>query len=175
MPISNQRLFLVIASAVVYFLILFSIPLRIKYIMNRTGKKLVSVEKKNILLQVLIIVFAGLLIGVLLIRELGLMTDIVISLVAILGVAMGSEEVALNDKCGLYEKGIIGNGHFLPLTEIFALPALSYSKEEQEALDPRVLMVTTDKKGTVNFIYSSPEEKDLIEKGLLSLNPGLAR
>lgn len=175
MALSNQRIIMVLASAIVYFLILASLPLRIKMIMKKAGKNLVAVQGKNILMQILIIIVSGLLIGMLYIRELGFFADIVICLVGILGCAMGAEEAALNNKCGLYENGIIGNGRFLPLSEIFALPTLTYSKEEQAALDQKVLVVTTDKNGTVNFLYATPEEKDLMEKGLISLNPGLAR
>lgn len=172
---TSQRFIIFLAGLIVYFLIIVTIPLRIKFIMNRTGKLLVKVQGKSIAMQILVIILSGLLIGLLLFRELGFFTDVVICFVGILGCAMGSEDAALNNKCGLYEKGIIGSGHFLPLSEIYALPALSYSKEEQDVLDPKVLMIMTDKKGVVNFSFSTAEEKREVENGLLALNSGLAR
>ncbi len=172
---NTQRMILVVAAAIIYILILASSPFRLKYVLKRAGKLIVAVQKKKIFMQILILIFAALLIFLLFFRELGLFIDVIICLVAILGAAMGSEEMLLNKASGLYENGIIYNGNFLPLKEIYALPTLSYSKEEQESLDPRVLSVTTDKKGTVNYYFASAEEKNSVQNELLKLNPSLVR
>lgn len=172
---NTQRFILIAATAIVYLLILATAPLRLKYILKKAGNIIVPAQKKPIFMQVLILIFAALLIFLLFFRELGTAIDLIICLVAILGAAMGSEEAILSKVPGLYKNGIIFNGNFLPLSEIFALPTLSYSKAEQKKLNPCVLTITTDKKGTLNYIFSSEEEKKYIQDGLLQLNPSLKR
>lgn len=173
MELNRLRMVMVIVSGIIYGLILVSVPFRVKYVMKRSGKLIVSTAKKNIMFQIVSVILSGALLGILFFRELGFFSDLIICLVAILGSAMGSEDGALSGKNGLYENGLIGNGHFLPLSEIVALPALSYSKEEQEALNQNVMMVTTESKGTVNYLFDSAEEKKLVENELLKLNPAL--
>lgn len=175
MEMEKVRLMMVFAGAAVYMLVLASIPLRLKLIMRKAGNLVVPIAKKNIVMQIGIMILSGCLIGILAVRELGLFVDAVILLVGIIGVVMGSQDAFLSGKGGLYENGIIGNGCFVSISEINALPALSYTKEEREALNQTVLMVSTENRGIINFLFDTEEEKKNIENELLKLKPGLKR
>ena len=169
------RLLLICVSFVMYVLMLVSVPLRKKIILKRAGRCILKIRKNRLFMQVVAITFAGLLLALLFIRNLGSAGNVIICLVSILATAMSSEEIALNDVSGLYENGIIADGHFLMLSEIFAIPALSYSKEEQERQNANALVIQTDKRGVVTFAFPTPRERDAVLDGLLKLNPNLAR
>lgn len=171
----NLRLFIVLLSAFIFLIIIFSIPFRTKYIIKCAGKLILPVYNNHPIIPVFIIILSALLITIIGFKELGFISDTIICLVSILGVAMGSEEVALYNKWGVYTNGLIGNGHFLALKEIYALPYLSYTKEEQEQYNNKVLPITTDKRGTINFIYKTEKECEDVKNALLKLAPDLRR
>ena len=175
MDFAQKEILLAGAAVLIYLVIIASIPLRVRFILKKAGKILVPVLEKKVLLQYVTIVISGFLIVILFFRELGFVYDCIICLVSILGCAMSSEEICLNKKCGLYQNGLIANGHFLPLEEIYALPVLSYEKEVQDSMDPRILVITTNRQGTVNYVFSSAEEKLQVQNGILKLKPGLER
>ena len=176
MNFNDYRFLLIISALAVFLLLLFSIPFRKKNYSNKAGKNLVKTsENKKYLMNYLSIIFAAFLIAILFFRNLGFVYNLIICLVALLAVYMGTEEIVLNGLSGLYENALIGNGKYLSLSEIFVLPVLSYSKEEQAALDQRILVITTEKKGSVNFIFSSEDEKNFVENQLLKLKPELCR
>ena len=52
---------------------------------------------------------------------------------------------------------------------------LSYTEEEQQRQNERVLRVTTDKRGTLTFVYDTPEECKAVIDTLLSIAPDLKR
>ncbi len=170
----NFRVIFVVFSAVLYLLAFFLVPLKTKFLLKKTGKLVVPTRKKNIFLNILILIFSALLIFMVWLRDLGIFTDGVVCLVSVLGCAMSLNEISLNKFCGLYENGIIGNGRFLPLEKILALPLLKCSKEELENIDSRILVVSTEKNPSEQFIFSTEEEKNSVQNEILKLNPRLA-
>lgn len=170
-----------VVSAVLYFLILVFVLVKTKIMVKSAGKIIISFKKKNILFQILTMIFSALLVFIIGVKSLGVFTDSVVCLVALLGCYMSSNEILANGFCGLYENGLIGNGHFLPFEKILALPLLSASNEggasefsSSPGIDPRILLVKTERNSAEQFIFSSEEEKDFVQKEILKRNPGLS-
>ena len=167
------RYVVVLIATAFYILILTTIPIRVKYIMRRIGKMIFPTTAKKPFLDIFIIIFAALLITLLFFRNVGLLGTIAICLVAILGTAMGSEELALLKKNGVYKNGIIFGGNHIPLDEIYALQVF-YNESEDESANKenkRVLKILTNKKGTITLIYSSEEECRNVVDTLQKLSP----
>ncbi len=168
------RVGLSLAAAGTYAAIIASIPIRRRIILKRAGTTVFTVQKKNPLHSLLILVCCALLIGLLWVKELGIPTDIIVLLVAVLGAAMGAAELSLNGCAGVYTKSLIGSGHFLPLSEIYALPMLEKLKREGEAFHHLEMKVITNRRGKVAFHYSSAEECRAVLEHLVKLSPSLA-
>ena len=176
MDIKILRMTILISSAIVYLAIIFTIPLRRKLLLKRAGKLYFSAKPKSVVLQILIILCCGAILAILGFRELGLVGDIIVCLVSILGVAMGSAEVSLFKNCGIYENGFIGNGFYLPFSEIYSIPALNPSENsDEEKSATSSLKVITDKKGTVTFSYDSVDECALVIEKLREIKPSLGK
>lgn len=162
--IGKVRFVLAVVSTVLYFLILISIPFRTKFILSKAGKKIVGGKIHGLFLPILIMVCSFLLIFVVYFKELSFIVDLITCLVGLLGAAMGSEEAALSNIGGLYENGLVGTGHYLPLKEIYHIKEFDWSQEDWENSDKRVFHVVTDKKGTVPFVCTSEEEcKEMLD------------
>lgn len=164
MDLKVFRFAVLAVSVFCYFLILVSIPLRIKSILKRAGKCVFRIKGKNFVIQILIIISCGGILALLGFRELGAVGDSIVCLVAILGVAIGSEEAGLFSHCGIYENGIISGGRYLPLSEIYSI---------QKSNESSALKLITEKKGTVTFVYESPEERREVLEKILELRPEL--
>lgn len=162
-------------SLVISFVILCLIPFRRKLILQKAGELIYSTSKKNILSSILIIVLSFALIVVLYFRNLGNFISAIIYCVAILAVTMSSNEIALSKYNGIYKNGIVGNGNFLAFSEIYAIPLLTCSKEEQEQDASSVIKFITNKKGNVSFGFSDSEEQKKVLKLIVELNPSFTR
>ena len=88
---------------------------------------------------------------------------------------MGSSEFSLHKNCGIYENGFVGNGFYLPFSEIYSIPVLVQEDDEEEKNNPSSLKVITDKKGTVTFTYESLEECSEVIKKLKEIKPSLGK
>ncbi len=164
LEMAKVRFVLAAVSSVLYFLILISIPFRTKIILSKAGKKLVGGKVHALVLPILIMVCSFLLIFIVYFKELSFIVDLVTCLVGLLGAAMGSEEAALANISGLYENGLVGASHYLPLKEIYHVKEFDWAKEDWEKADNRVFHVVTDKRGTIPFVCSSEEEcKEMLE------------
>lgn len=168
------RVIFVVSAAVLYLLAFFLVPLKIKFLLKKTGNLVVPAKKKTVFLNILILIFSALLVFFVWLRDLGLFTDAVVCLVAVLGCVMSLNEIFLNKFCGLYEKGLVGNGSFLPLEKITALPLLKCSEDELKNIDPRILVVSTEKNPSEQFVFSTEEEKNLVRSEILKLKPELS-
>ena len=162
-------------SLVVSIVILCFIPFRRKLILQKAGELIYSTKNKNIISSILIIVLSFALIVVLYNRNLGNFINAIIYCVAILAVSMSSNEIALSKYNGIYKKGIIGNGNFLAFSEIYAIPLLTCSKEEQAQDTSSVIKFVTNKKGNVSFGFANSEEQKKVLELIVELNPSLAR
>lgn len=169
----TPRPFLIVISFCAYAAILISMPFRTKKILKKAGNVVVQAKRKQLVLPVIVIVCCAALIFLLLIRDFGIMTNFVICLVAILGVSMGSAEASLNNCSGVYENGLIGGGHYLPFAEIAAIPSLSGRDAPSGTDSSNVLHVTTNKKGSVSFIYADEAECAAVLEAVLRLAPNL--
>ncbi len=166
------RMSVLIGCSVIYFLIVFTMPLRVKMILKKAGKPVYLAKGKMLALQIFIIVCSAAIIAILVFRELGLIGDSIACLVAILGVAMGTEELALYRHCGVYENGIINAGHYLALSEIHSIPRLkvSSSSEKDDFTSVRLL---TDKMGSVTLFYANSEDCAAAIDAIVKLKPSL--
>ncbi|MGP1367737.1 MAG: hypothetical protein ACTTKX_00590 [Treponema sp.] len=162
-----------IVSPLIYIFIVVSMPLRRKFILKRAGNRILAVNKKNTILPVLIMLSCAVLMAIIQIKKLGTTTDIIVLLIATLGAAMGSSEISLNGSEGVYTNGLIGSGHFLPLSEIYALPAYDELQKNPTDFNHKVLKIVTDRRGAVSFFYSTPEECKSVIEALVKLSPSL--
>ncbi|MBD5411080.1 MAG: hypothetical protein HDR53_08415 [Treponema sp.] len=169
----DMRFMVVIAATTFYILIIATIPIRLKYIAKRIGEKIFSTVPKKPFLNILTLIFSALLIVLLFFRDAGLLGTIVICLVAIIGAAMGSEELALLKKSGVYKNGILFGGNYIPLNEIYALQFFYNETEDKYANEEnkRVLKILTNKRGTITLIYASEEECRKVVNTLKKLSP----
>ncbi len=119
-------------------------------------------------------IFSALLIFMVWLRDLGIFTDIIVCLVAVLGCAMSLNEIFMNRFCGLYENGLVGNGRFFPFGQILAVKNLPYSNPEEKDIGSRILILTTEKNHSEQFIFSSEEERKSIQNEILRRNPGIS-
>lgn len=170
----SLRAGLSLGAAVLYAAIIASIPIRRRIILKRAGTAVFSVAKKNPLHLLLILVCCAVLIALLWVKELGLPTDITVLLVALLGAVMGAAELSLNGCAGVYTNSLIGSGHFLPLSEIYALPMLDTLKSEGDAFNHLEMKVITNQRGKVSFHYTSADECRAVLEHLVKLSPSLA-
>lgn len=169
----TPRTLLIFASFIIYLIILVTIPIRRRYILSKLGKIRVRVLKKNTKMQVLCVLIAGIVILLLLFRDFGIFVNLIICLTAILAAAMSSEDASLSSFAGLYEKGIIGEGHFLLVSEMFSiLEPDSFVSQETAS---RTLRIQTVKKGIVTFTFALQEEKKAVFESLLEICPSLKK
>ena len=75
----------VLSSFFICLVIVATSSLRIRFILKKAGKRLVSAKMGNALIQVLVLVFSFLILLLMKFRELGAAGDVVLCLVAILG------------------------------------------------------------------------------------------
>lgn len=168
------RVIFVVSAAALYLVAFFLVPLKIKFLLKKTGNLVVPAKKKNVFLNILILIFSALLVFFVWLRDLGLFTDAVVCLVAVLGCVMSLNEIFLNKFCGLYEKGLVGNGGFLSLEKITALPLLKCSEDDLKNIDSRILVVSTEKNPSEQFVFSTEEEKNFVQSEILKLKPELS-
>ena len=164
-----------IVAPLIYIFIVVSMPLSRKFILKRAGERILAVNKKNIVLPALIMLSCAALMAIIQIKKLSTATDIIVLLIATLGAAMGSSEISLNGSGGVYANGIIGSGHFLPLSEIYALPVYDEFQRNPADFNRKVLKIITDRRGAVPFFYSTPEECKNVIEALIKLSPSLKR
>ena len=167
------KLILLIVSSCIFLGILISIPFRSKYILKKAGKKIISMKDRQFVLSLLIIIFSAALILIVGIKHLAFSINLITCMVALLGGAIGSQELALRNKCGVYENGIIGPSNFLPVKEIYGVSELGWTEEERNEHDRKVIHIVTDKKGTVPFICDSEEQAEEILAGIIKICPSL--
>lgn len=171
----NVQLISFVISAVIAIAILCFIPLRTKKILQKVGECVFSTKGRKLFPSVIVIVLSFALMVVLYFRNIGTFFSIVIYGVAILAITMSSSEISLSKYNGIYKNGIIGNGHFLLFSEIYAIPVLGFSKEEQENLLSNSIKFITTKKGNVSFMFADYQEQKEALKTILKLNPSLDR
>lgn len=169
------NLILEIVSGVIYLLVLASIPLRAMYIEKKAGKKIIGLKSKSIVLPVLILFFSAMILVIVAAKKMGFGINLIACLVAILGGALGSQEIALRNKCGIYENGLIGTGNFLPVKEIYGIQELGWTEAERDEHDKRVIHIITDKKGTVPYLCDDEEQAKEVIEGLKKICPSLKK
>lgn len=169
----TSRTLIVFACFIVYLAILVTVPIRRCYILSKLGKVRVGVSKKNTRMQVFCVVIAGIVLVLLFFKDFGFFVNLIICLTAILAAAMSSEDASLSSFAGLYEKGIVGDGHFLLIPEMFSIlePDCSVSQEDAS----RILRIQTVKKGIVTFVFILPEEKEAVYESLIEICPTLKK
>ena len=171
----NIQLISFVISVVIAAVILCFIPFHRKKILQKVGECVFSTKGRKIFPSAIVIVLSFALMVVLFFRNMGVFVNIVIYAVAILAITMSSSEISLSKYNGIYKNGIIGNGHFLLFSEIYAIPVLGFSKEEQENLLSNSIKIITTKKGNVSFMFADYQEQKEALKFILELNPSLDR
>lgn len=156
-----------------FLAIMITFPIRSKVIIKKAGDLIIPIKKKSIALPVMIVVFSALLLGILFFKQLSVFVEIITMLVAILGCAIGTQEFALHDKCGLYKNGLVGSSHYLTIKEIYGIEEIGWTQEERDEHSRNVIHIITDKKGMVPFICEDEEQAQQVMQALINICPAL--
>lgn len=153
--------------------IVLTFPIRARFIIRKAGDLIVPIKKKTVALPLMIVLFSAFLLVILFFKQLSIFVALITMLVAVLGAAIGTQELALHDKCGLYQNGLVGATHYLPVKEIYGIEELGWSKEEREEHSSNVIHIITDKKGMVPFICEDEEQTKKVLAALVEICPAL--
>ena len=167
--INNQ--FVAICAGIIFLIVIVTSPLRVKLVLKKAGEIKIRFTKKNIVLQYFIVVVSAVIIAMLYFRNLGLLNSVIVS--AVLGTVMGTEEIVLNGCSGLYENGIIANGRFLGIQEIYCIADDSSGSSEIRYTNR--ISVQTEKRGIVNFSFLTEEERTAVFEELIKIKPSLKK
>lgn len=164
-------LIIVIVSFCTYAALIAFMPLRKARMLKNAGRYEMPVKPRMLKFAIIVLVCCPLLILLILIRDMGLMTNCVMCGVSLLGTEMAVREV-LTAKCsGVYTNGLIADGHFIPFSEIFGIPFFSQTDEQQELHDTGVLDLVTKRKTNQQIIYSTEDEFRRVVEKILELEP----
>lgn len=144
-----------------------SIPVRSSHMVKKAGLCIVPVHEKGKRIAVLFI-FCPLLVVLLLIRNLDVYVQIIICGVALLGIEITVREYLSSRFGGVYEKAIIGGGHFIPYNDILSLPVLSLPKSERGKYDICSLYIATKSHGILKIHYADFEMCNTVTKAVLA-------
>ena len=169
--INNQ--FVAICAGIIFLIVIVTSPLRVKLVLKKAGVIKIRFTKKKVVLQYFIVVVSAVIIALLYFRNLGLLNSVIVSAVAVLGTVMGTEEIVLNGCSGLYENGIIANGRFLGMQEIYCIA--DDSSASCEIRYTNRISVQTEKRGIVNFSFLTEEERTAVFEELIKIKPSLKK
>lgn len=169
--INNQ--FVAMCAGIIFLIVMMTIPLRVKLVLKKAGEIKVRLSKKNVVLQYFVIIVSAVIIGLLYFRNIGLLNSVIVCTVAVLGTVMGTEEIAFCSRSGLYENGIIANGRFLAVDEIYSIAENSSGTGEVRYVN--LISFQTDKNGIVNISFVSEDEKKAVLDELIKIKPSLKR
>jgi hypothetical protein len=166
-----MTLIIVIVSLSAYAALIAFLPLRKARMLKKAGNYELPVKPRLLKFAIVVLVCCPLLILLILLRDMGVMTNCIMCAVSLLGTEMAVREV-LTAKCsGVYTNGLISDGHFIAFSEIFGIPFFSLTDEQQELHDTGVLDLVTKRKTNLQIIYSTEKEFRRVIEKILELEP----
>lgn len=158
----NIRIGMVIASGIVFALILAVIPLFCKVTVKKMGEKLLPLSKKNPRLQILSLAVCAMVLVLLVFRDLGTAGNAVVCVTVLLGAGISLKDVAFNSAAGVYKNGLIADGKFLYASDMLRICDSENGTGEQ-ALSAALCILTANRQ-SVTFSFNSEEEKEDVLK-----------
>lgn len=149
--------------------ILATIPLRKKKIDKKLGKCILSLDRKNSILFIAVLLFAPLLVILQWIREFAPYINIVLSTIAVLGYELVIREHIYTARSGVYEDALVVDGRLIEKTNIVALPTLEYENnpeafaDDSMANDPaykKALKIVTQNNGVIFVGFENEEQRN---------------
>lgn len=153
-----------------YILVVVSWPFRKKKTEKELGNKILDTSKKTTFFTWGVIVLAPLLIILQRFKQFDLIVGIILSCTAILAAEVVLRERSYKQIAGVYEKGIIVDGRYIPFAEIITIPSLAY---ETSSGYENTLKLVTEKSGEIYVGFTSKEELDSVTKAILCQEPRL--
>ncbi|MBO5237011.1 MAG: hypothetical protein J6B32_07890 [Spirochaetaceae bacterium] len=153
-----------------YFLVVISWPFRQKKIEKNLGNKILDISKKTSIITWVAIIIAPLLILLQRFKHFELFVGIILSATSIIAAEIVLKERAFKKIAGVYEKGIVLDGRYIPFIEIISIPSLAY---ESSPGYENVLKLVTEKSGELYIGFSSQEELESVVNAILSQEPRL--
>ena len=132
------------------------LPLNTKKILNKSGKLIYSLSKKNNIGFYAVCVFAFALVFLLRLKTVNFYS-IVINLCAVLGLFIVTKEANLKKVYGVYENMIIVNSSIIEYSDIVTFPILDLPKDEQEHYPKNILVLATESKGKTELVFETDE------------------
>lgn len=162
-----------IAALASMFLLLATLPLRIKKLTKKMGTCLLPLSRKKSMLFIAVLCFAPLMIVFQWFRDFQPYIHIILSLTAVLAIEIVIREQVYDARSGVYENALIVDGRLLLKDDIMALPTLEYenypeSFDESEEASPsltdpaykKALKIVTNKSGVIFVGFESEEERN---------------
>ena len=159
-------------ALVAMFLILATLPVRIKKLSKKLGTCLLPLSRKKSMLFIAVLCFAPLMIIFQWFREFQPYIHILLSLTAILAVEIVIKERVYDARSGVYENALIVDGRLLEKSDIVAFPTLEYENnpdaeenpdEYPSLADPaykKALKIVTNKSGVIFVGFETEEERN---------------
>lgn len=164
---------IVIVSLCGYAALVCSAPFRRKAMLKKAGAFELPVKPRLIRFAVLVLICCPFLIGLVLLRDMGIFVDCIMCAVGLLGTEMAVREVMTTRCSGVYANGIIAEGRFIPFSDVLGIPLFSLSKKEQCAHDNGILELVTKKRTNLQIAYAGEEECRRVLEKIVELEPRL--
>lgn len=150
-----------------------TIKLRENKIRKSVGSCLVPLEQKKSWMIYLIVFFCVVIVALQFFRKFQFYINVILDVVAILGVELSVKDFVLQKMSGVYENALIANSRLIPKNEIIALPTLEYEESEEYKVEMenaefasdayetamKCLKVVTEKQGEFYIGFNSAEER----------------
>lgn len=170
----NMNVILRAVAYAAYTALLVSWPLRLKKLRRKAGAPVLPLKRKQNALMYAVLVCAPLLIVLQTVRDFGLPVNAVLCGCALFGAEVVIRDRILGGMAGVYEHALVADGRFFLLSDITALPTLSYEDgSEQESLYARSLKVVTRTSGVVFIGFADENERNAAVDVLVKLKPEL--
>lgn len=173
MNLTDKNFLILIICAVFILATLIYLPFRTKFILKNAGKLILKTKNSSKITSGLVLIFSGILIIVSARRELSFFATIIVYALSVLGCFMGTGEILLCAKSGLYENGIISGGRFYSLSSFKNLPMLKLPEEDQNFYKNNSIKIITNNNNTISIQFFNDEEASAVQNELIKLKPEL--
>lgn len=162
------------AAAVVYAVLIASIPFRIKKIDREKGALLMQLKSEPPFRNIAVLVIAALLIGIVPFRNFALYLGLIFDATALLAAWMSVKEIASSGRNGVFENMIISETTAICYDDILSLPTVSYENDEETTqVDFRILEVIPKKGRKIQLIFPDETTRNTALEFILKQCPRL--
>ena len=150
-------LVIVVISYILFLTSIIMIPYKRNNTVNQAGSLILGFPVNVIKRTVVVEVVAFVLITLVFFIRYEMLITFVLCGCGVLGSWIVMPEAALGSKYGIYEKGIIAVGKFIPYEDIMAFPILSLPKSEQMNHPQNILTIVSRRYGKLELAFESDE------------------